>query len=372
MSQTTASQPQRIVFSSLILLASLALAYVPIPGIQRTIVVVSGSELQETLEKLEPQFEAAHPNLDLDLKFQGSQDMVNNYIDDQNDFVPTVLIPANGEILDELSQRWQAQNDSEPFYETPRPIAKTMLVGVVWPERGKALFPNGQFQWSRLQAAMESGSWEEIGGNPDWGSFDFAMTDPTRSNSGQLTLNLWAGEALGSRQLSSADWGKPAVASLFALVKRSVYLPPRSTDILLQEFITRGPNDMDVATVYESIALHRWPQSNASQGQPYQIYYLNPTVETVSTAAIARRNVDANQAKAAQVFLDFLLEPEQQSVFVEYGFRPAIAGLDLQSVPNSPWNQQIPGAETAPATNPVPPPSPRNLREIRRLWQRAN
>ena len=31
--------------------------------------------------------------------------------------------------------------------------------------------------------------------------------------------------------------------SLVALIKNSVYQPPRSTNILLQEFITRGAND---------------------------------------------------------------------------------------------------------------------------------
>jgi hypothetical protein len=80
--------------------------------------------------------------------------------------------------------------------------------------------------------------------------------------------------------------GNPQVQALFGLVKRSVYQPPRSTDILLQEFITRGPNDADIGMVYESIALHRWDQSNRIQGRPYEILYLNPTIETVSTAAI--------------------------------------------------------------------------------------
>ncbi|WAN69895.1 hypothetical protein BJP36_38035 [Moorena producens JHB] len=37
----------------------------------------------------------------------------------------------------------------------------------------------------------------------------------------------------------------------------SVYQPPYSTDILLQEFIAYGSHDPDVATVYQSIALHR-------------------------------------------------------------------------------------------------------------------
>jgi len=126
---------------------------------------------------------------------------------------------------------------------------------------GKVLFPNGRFSWQRVEKAMQAGNWQAVGDQSDWGNFDFVTTDPTRSNSGQVTLSLWALSKLGGGTPNSADLNNPAIELLFGTVKRSVYQPPRSTDILLQEFIARGPNDADVATVYESIALYRWQQS---------------------------------------------------------------------------------------------------------------
>ena len=84
----------RASISAAIALAALSLAYAPIPGLTQTVVVVSGTELQEPLKVLEAKFEQEHPGTHLELKFQGSQDMVNKYIDDKNDFKPTVLIPA--------------------------------------------------------------------------------------------------------------------------------------------------------------------------------------------------------------------------------------------------------------------------------------
>ncbi|MEQ8758076.1 MAG: substrate-binding domain-containing protein [Coleofasciculus sp. G1-WW12-02] len=371
--QTRQSQnPTRLLTSIGIILVSLGLTYAPLPGFNQTVVVVSGTELAEPLQSLEAKFEEENPGIDLELKFQGSQDIVNNYIDNQNDFQPTVLIPASSEIVQELRDRIQAQQNSEPFYNTPQPIAKTILVGIAWTQRGNILFPNGRFQWQQVEQAMEAGNWGEIGGNNDWGSFDFLMTDPTRSNSGQVTLGLWAQSKLGGRPLSSAGLNNPAINALFSVIKRSVYQPPRSTDILLQEFISRGPNDADVATVYESIALYRWQQSAANQGKPYQIYYLDPTIETVSTAAIVRRNVSESQAKAAQQFLEFLTQPPQQEVFVQYGFRPVNNTVDLQTVANSPWSQTIPGAQINPPGNVIPPPDKQVLTEIQRLWERAN
>ncbi len=361
-----------LIISTGIAVVAVAIALIPIPGLIKKIVVVSGTELKEPLEALEQKFKQAYPNIELQLKFQGSQDIANRYIDDKNsDFTPTVLIPANGEILKELQTRWQAQNGDNAFYETPMPIVKTMLVGIAWSDRGKVLFPNGSFDWSRLERAMQAGNWGAIGGNPNWGSFDFVTTDPTRSNSGQLALTLWAQSKLGGN-ITSTSLSNSNLTSLFSLAKRSIYQPPASTDILLKEFITRGPNDADVGIVYESIALHRWQQSATSQGKPYQIYYLTPTFETVSTAAIAKRNIDSSQAEAGRKFIDFLLQPEQQVIFVQFGFRPVAGNLDLKTVPNSPWNQNIPGVELKPNVQTAESPNTEVLSEIKRLWERAN
>jgi ABC-type Fe3+ transport system substrate-binding protein len=365
------SKTSRLLTSAGIILGALGLTYAPIPGWQQTLIVVSGTELQDPLLALQASFEKQYPNIKLKLEFQGSQEMVNRYIDNKNDFKPTVLIPANGEILSELNERWRSQNGNDPFYGTPRPIAKTILVAIAWPERGQALFPDGQFRWSRVEQAMQASNWGVIGGSPSWGSFDFLTTDPTRSNSGQLTLTLWAQSKVGGR-LNTSDLSSPAVQSLFSLIKRSVYQPPRSTDVLLQEFIARGPNDADIATTYESNALYRWQQAGANQSKPYRIYYLNPTIETTSTAAIVRREVSDDATRAAQTFLDFLGQPRQQQVLVQHGFRSVDASVDLQTVPNSPWSQGLPGAIVQPSGTILPPPERQIAREVIRQWERAN
>lgn len=370
--KSTSKQQTKIITSIAIILSALGLTYAPIPGLQQTVVIVTGTELQEPLQQIKTKFEQANPNIKLELKFQGSQEMVNKYIDQKNDFKAAVLIPANGEILTELSDRLKAtNNNTNPFYDTPQPIAKTLLVGIAWTERGKVLFPDGRFQWSRIEQAMQAGSWGKIGGSSNWGSFDFIITDPTRSNSGQVTLNLWTQSKLGGT-INNNSFNNPSVQTLFSLIKKSVYQPPRSTDILLQEFITRGTNDADVTTVYESVALSRWKQSNTNQGQPYQIYYLNPSVESTATAAILRQNVDSGTANVAKKFLDFLTQPEQQALLVQYGFRPVNNAVDLKTVPNSPWNQNIPGAEVKPPVQTLPPPDAKVITEIQRLWERAN
>ena len=355
----------KIITSLGIIFASLGLTYAPIPGGKQTVTIVSGTELKEPLQELATKFEQEYPNIDLELQFQGSQDIVNNYIDRNNNFDPAILIPANGQILEELENRWKATNNSEPFYHKPQAIAKTILVGIAWQERGKTLFPDGNFSWSKIEQAMQQKNWSKIGGKANWGSFDFVTTNPTRSNSGQLTLNLWM-------RSQNHTINSPEAETLFSLIKQSVYQPPRSTDILLQEFISRGANDGDVAIVYESIALHRWSQAKTTQGQPYQVYYPNPSIETVATAAVVKQNIDKNTAKTADKFIDFMIQPEQQEVFVRYGFRPVIPNFNLTSVINSPWSQNIPGAMPNLTISIEQPPNVAEIGEIQRLWSRVD
>jgi ABC-type Fe3+ transport system substrate-binding protein len=178
-------------------------------------------------------------------------------------------------------------------------------------------------------------------------------------------LVLWLQGQLGS-PLTSGSFSNRTVLNLLGLVKRSVYEPARSTDTLLQEFIVRGPNAADVAIVYESIALYRWHQA---QGKPYQIFYPDPTIETTATAAILREKVKGQTAQAARTFLRFLRQPEQQAVFVAFGFRPSIDGLDLRTVPESPWAENIPGAIVNLSVQSVPPPLPEVIQPLIQAWQ---
>lgn len=104
---------RRALLSAAITLAAVAFAYIPLPGLNHTVTVVSGTELQEVLPTLKAKFEQANPGIQLDLKFQGSQDIVNRYIDDRNDFTPTILIPGNQDLLSKLRLK-QTERRSMP------------------------------------------------------------------------------------------------------------------------------------------------------------------------------------------------------------------------------------------------------------------
>lgn len=361
--------PFNIFISLAIIVASLGLTYYPLLITTKTITIVIGSELKEPFKAIQKNFKQANPNIDLDIKIQGSQDIITNFIEQKNDFQTTILIPANEQLITELETKLKAQGQEKIFYHEPETIAKTLLVAIAWEERGNTLFPNDQFSWSRIENALEKRNWQDLGGKKEWGSFDFLTTDPLRSNSGQLTLSLWTQYKLKNDDLNVNDINKSEVEKLFQLIKNNVYQPPRSTDILLQEFIARGSNDVDVATVYESIALYRWLQVQDSQAKNYHIYYPNPSIETKITAVIPRQNVNQAEAKAASKFIEFLKQEQQQITLAQYGFRPII-DLDLTSLSNSPWTANIPGIESNPSIQINSSPNQQVMDAIQNVWQR--
>jgi ABC-type molybdate transport system substrate-binding protein len=82
---TTNKKNQKIWLSSLIAIASLSLAYIPIPGLETKITVVIGTELTSALREIETEFEKKYPDIQVEIKEQGSKDIVNNIIDKKND-----------------------------------------------------------------------------------------------------------------------------------------------------------------------------------------------------------------------------------------------------------------------------------------------
>ncbi len=320
---------------------AVTLAAAPVPGLRRPLLVAVGSELEEPLQRLEPLFERRHPGIDLRWEVQGAQDMVNRNLDAGPERA-RVLIPSNRDQLRAFQAATAAQGDSAPFASEPRPIARTLLVAVAWPERAARLFPQGRFSWERLRQAAAAGQWAALGGPAGWGSFDLRTTDPLRSNSGQLTLALWSRD-------------QPGAASV-ATLKRAVYRPARSTDILLREFISGGPNDGDVAMVYEAAAMMRAAEARQRRPGGYELFVPDPTIEMVLAAAVLKGEGVGGGADGER-FVAFLVGSEGQAVLREAGFRdPDGRG----------------GSAAGDRVRKLPSPGRADLEDLLRQWKQAD
>lgn len=331
---------RRRILSLAIAAAALVGAVAPLPGLRRPLLVAVGSELEGMINEVEPLFEREHPAIDLRWQVMGSQDMVTTGLDGGVER-PRVMIPAHLEHLRELEDGLRARGQERPFLEPPQVIARTLLAAVSWPERAGRLFPTGSFDADRLRLAIRRGRWQAIGGPAAWGSFDLRTTDPLRSNSGQLTLAL----------LCRSQPEAPCAAML----RRAVFRPARSTDILLREFISAGANEGDVAMVYEASALARQGEAQRRHPGGYRLLLPDPTYETVLAAAVLAGPAVGGETDGRR-FVRFLRGESGQTLLGRAGFRlPDGRG----------------GSRQGNAVKHLPPPPRSELTELLRLWQQA-
>lgn len=319
---------------------ALVLASPAVPGPRRPLLVAVGSELESTMRQLEPDFERSHPTLDLRWEVLGAQEMVNRQLDGGPERA-RVLIPSNGDQLKAYAEAMRTRGEATPFAASPQTIARTLLVAVAWPDRAQRLFPDGRFAWPRLRQAAAAGQWAALGAPAAWGSVDVRCTDPLRSSSGQMTLALWSRD-------------QPPQAAVAAL-RRAVYRPARSTDILLREFISGGPNDGDIALVYESGASERQAEARSRHPDGYRLLVPDPTIELRLDAAVVS-GAAMGRADDGKTLVAYLRGADGQAMLRRQGFR----GADGRG-----------GTGAGDRVQRLPTPSPAALAELQRLWQQA-
>jgi hypothetical protein len=333
------SLTRRRALSLVILALSVLVAAAPWTPFRRRLLVAIGSELEQPMHVLEARFEREHPAVDLHWQVRGSQDMVNQALQPSSER-PRVLIPASEELLRGLAERMRRQQSGSVLRD-PQPVARTVLVAVSWPERAEVLFGGGSFRWEALQRALHNDRWEQLGGQASWGRFTLRATDPARSNSGQLALLLW-------RRFQASD-------QAVKLWRQALHQPPRSSDILLREFIAAGPNDGDLAFVYESIALNRREESRQRQGDAYRLLVPDPSYETVLAAGLIEGPAQGTLGDG-EALVRFLRRGSQQQLLMDWGFRSIDGRLPK-------------GAQT---TTVLPAPDQTQRDRALRLWQAAS
>ena len=110
---------RRRLMSAAIAAAALLLAAIPLPGLRRPLLVSVGSELEDSLRRLEPMFERQERGIDLRWQVEGSQDMVNNNLEPSPQRA-RVLIPANDQLIQDLVRQARTQGQAEPDRKSTR------------------------------------------------------------------------------------------------------------------------------------------------------------------------------------------------------------------------------------------------------------
>lgn len=270
----------------------------------------------------------------------GSRDMYLAVLDETEQ--PDVISPASSlqiSLLDDLSRT--KFGETQVDVNSCQSVVETPLVLVAWAERAEVLWgdnPNGQL-WQRLHDAVVSNNgWADYG-HPEWGFIKFNHTNPTRSNSGLMTILLMAYGYHGKTDsLTNTDILDQDFQQWFVELEGSISEFGDSTGSYMRDMIAFGPSRYDIIAVYESTAIEQADNAVGRYGE-LRIYYPPATVMSDHPfCTLTGAWVTPEKAQAADVFVDYLLSEAAQRQAFSYGFRPADVSIALDG-PGSPFLQ---------------------------------
>jgi ABC-type Fe3+ transport system substrate-binding protein len=248
-----------------------------------------------------------------------------------------VWSPASSMYKDSFVQNWSLKYGKSPIAKEDS-LALTPMVFIMWNERYQAFQKKyGEVSFDTITNALgEQTGWQGIAGKPEWGLFKFGHTNPNSSNSGLVTLVLMSYEhARKTKGLTAADVVDAGFQQQLGTIEKAVTLSD-STGTMMREMVLKGPSAYDTLFAYESVAIDylrsaagRWgdlhvvyPKLNMWNDNPY--YIIDATW------------VSADQRKAAEAFLEFLMSDRVQRQALVHGFRPGNPNVPVM-FPESPF-----------------------------------
>ncbi|HEV3040220.1 MAG TPA: substrate-binding domain-containing protein [Candidatus Angelobacter sp.] len=282
-----------------------------------------------------------------------------------------VWSPASAAYKDVFLQEWQVKESSNPIAREES-LALSPMVFVVWDERYQAFIQKYKtLSFATInQALQEKGGWNTIAGKPEWGLFKFGHASPAQSNSGLMTIVLAAYAFQNkTKNLALQDVLNVEFQNWLEKLERATTGMSNSTGNMMKEMVLKGPSSYDALFAYESVAIDylknaegRWgqlrivyPEYNAWNENPY--YVLNVPWST------------ADQQKAANVFLNFLLTDPIQKESLNHGFRPANLNVPIK-FPESPFVRYAPYGLQVDLQKICEPPRADVVNNLLAGWQR--
>lgn len=248
-----------------------------------------------------------------------------------------VWSPASSLYKDTFMQDWQLKYTKPPILKEES-LALTPMVYVMWNERYEAFHSKlGDLNFDTIAKALgESTGWEKIAGKGEWGLFKFGHTTPNESNSGLATLVLMAYDHhQKQKDLSPRDVVDAAFQQKLQTIEKNVSLSS-STGTMMREMVLKGPSAYDSVFVYESVAIDYLKSAQGRWGELHVIYPRRNIWNDNPYYIIDAPWSTADQRKAAEAFLEFLMSEPIQKQALTHGFRPGNPQVPVM-FPESPF-----------------------------------
>jgi hypothetical protein len=218
-----------------------------------------------------------------------------------------------------------------------RPLAISPMVWGIYNSRAEVLLKKYQvINWRTIHdAAMVSGGWTELGGDPSWGFFKPVIPNPQKNIGGLEAMVSAAGEYFNTTRIDAASVGDAAFqAWLLELMKAVTGIGVSS--YTAEDFALFGYSVGDGGLLLESDLLQNMQGMQNRWADNMNIYYPEfLTWHDFPYAVWVGPETTALQKNAAIDFEQYLLAEQQQQRALVYGLRPANPSVKVDAIPDS-------------------------------------
>jgi Ca-activated chloride channel homolog len=260
----------------------------------------------------------------------GSGECVEEILDERRE--TQITSPASGAYVEIGNGRSQKLNKGDLFGK-PKYLVRSPVVIAMWKPMAEALgYGKKAVGWADiLQLTRDPKGWESVG-KPQWGQFKLGHTHPLYSNSGLISViaEVYA-STNGKTDSLTLDDVKKADKFLGDIEKAVVHYG-ESTGFFSDKMFHNDVGFLNAAVLYENLVIESYDRAKYPN-LPAEVVAIYPKEGTFwsdhPVSVVQRPWVSDDHKKAAEVYIDFLLQEGQQKKALKYGFRPGNEKIEL-------------------------------------------
>lgn len=264
-------------------------------------------------------------NKDLEINYIGLGTFeAIEYIKNDNDIDAWIGADETG--ADILKSEYAKGHDGKNVVLEVSPIVTSPLVFVGWEDRLNRI---ENVSLPKLYDMVSGGkNWGELGGDPNWGFFNFSHTNPIDSNSGMqfitlLIYNYYNQAGTPKKDLTVEDVANSKITEYIKNFEKNTAKQIDGSGKFIDTMVQFGPSKYDLGVIYEYYALSNIKNAQGRWGK-LKIFYPNPTIWSNRPFIILKGQKATSQKIAVlKKFRDFLLSDEIQKKAMLEGYRPA-------------------------------------------------
>ncbi len=240
---------------------------------------------------------------------------------------PTAWSPGDQSWVAQANGAWRQQTNQPIASQACQPTIYAPLGFAMWRPMAEALgWPDAPIGWDTIVAlAADPQGWASYG-RPEWGQFRFGHTHPAYANSGLLSMTGFVYGIAGSdAALTAADIYAPEVEEAMRALEQNTSKYGRQAPALLNLMAREGPGYLHAAAVPEADTV----KMNIERGDElaFPLAFIFPAGGTIwaDHPYCILDNVDwvtDEEAEAAAIFRDYLLDQKRQEMAIDNYLRP--------------------------------------------------